>query len=88
MSHIEVEVSDMSAVETVLRADTKRLALLEEEKTLLAEGERGDDTNSDRLQAVYEELEAIGAASAEARARRILSVSDRYYCTCIIDILL
>ena len=65
----------MSAVETVLRSDTKRLKLLEEEKKLVAEGEKGDDSNSDRLQAVYEELEAIGAASAESRARRILAVS-------------
>lgn len=77
-SLIEVEVSDMSAVETVLRADTKRLALLEEEKQLLEEGEKGDDSRSERLQAVYEELEAIGAASAESRARRILSVSSKY----------
>ncbi|XP_019849794.1 PREDICTED: ATP-binding cassette sub-family F member 1-like [Amphimedon queenslandica] len=69
----EVEVGDMSAVETVLRSDTKRLKLLEEEKKLVAEGEKGDDSNSERLQAVYEELEAIGAASAEARARRILA---------------
>ena len=72
----EVEVGEMSAVETVLRSDTKRLKLLEEEKKLLAEGEKGDDSNSERLQAVYEELEAIGAASAEARARRILAVSE------------
>lgn len=73
---IEVEVGDMSAVDTVLKADTKRLALLEEEKKLIAEGEAGNDSNSERLQAVYEELEAIGAASAEARARRILAVCN------------
>ena len=66
----------MSAVDTVLKADTKRLALLEEEKKLIAEGEAGNDSNSERLQAVYEELEAIGAASAEARARRILAVCN------------
>lgn len=48
--------------------------MLEEEKKLVAEGEAGNDSNSERLQAVYEELEAIGAASAEARARRILAV--------------
>lgn len=73
---IEVEVGDISAVDTVLKADTKRLALLEEEKKLIAEGEAGNDSNSERLQAVYEELEAIGAASAEARARRILAVCN------------
>ena len=68
-------MSDTSAIEAVLKADKKRLALLEEEKKLVAEGEAGNDSNSDRLQAVYEELEAIGAASAEARARRILAVN-------------
>ena len=68
----EVEVSEMSAVDTVLRADVKRVKLLEEEQKLLAES---DDTNSDRLQKVYEELQAIGADSAESRARRILAVS-------------
>ena len=77
--YVEVEVSDMSAVDTVLRADSKRLKLLEEEKKLVAEGEKGDDSNSERLQAVYEELEAIGAASAESRARRILAVSGCVY---------
>ena len=67
----EVEVGDMSAVNTVLRADVKRLKLLEEEQKLLAET---DDNNSDRLLKVYEELQAIGADSAESRARRILAV--------------
>ena len=71
---LEVEVSDMSATDTVLRADTKRLQLMEEEERLMAEGEAGNDSNSDRLRQVHEELEAIGAASAESRARRILAV--------------
>ena len=62
----------MSAIETVLRADVKRVNLLEEEQKLLAET---DDKNSDRLAQVYEELQAIGADSAESRARRILAVS-------------
>ncbi len=68
----------MSAVDTVLTADVKRLKLLVEEQKLLAEV---DDTNSDRLQKVYEELQAIGADSAESRARRILAVST-VYMTC------
>ena len=42
----------MSAYETVLRADTKRLKLLAEEERLLAEAEAGDDSNTDRLKEV------------------------------------
>ena len=58
-----------------MSADTKRSQLLAEEKKLVEESEAGDDTNSERLKQVYMELEAIGAASAEARGRRILAVS-------------
>ena len=58
----------------MLSADTKRAKLLEEEKQLVAESEAGNDSNSERLKQVYLELEAIGASSAEARARRILAV--------------
>merc|ERR1712142_772055 len=61
----------------VIKADKKRLALLSEEKQLLAQVESNDKKTSDaankRLKEVYAELEAIGADSAEARARRILS---------------
>lgn len=49
---IEVEVSDMSAFETVLKADTKRLELLAEQERLLVEAEAGDDSNTDRLKEV------------------------------------
>ena len=68
-------MGEKSAVDTVLQADVKRVKLLEEEKKLLAEP---DDANSDRLAKVYEELQAIGADSAESRARRILAVSYMY----------
>ena len=37
---------------------------------------KGDESHNDRLEEIYNELEAIGAHSAEARARRILAVSD------------
>lgn len=69
----EVKADDTPAFDAVLSADKKRLALLEEEKQLLAASEAGDDSGSDRLKLVYEELNAIGADSAEARARRILA---------------
>jgi ATP-binding cassette subfamily F protein 1 len=69
----EVVADDYSAVETVLRADVKRTDLLEEAKNLEAETEKGNIKVQDRLNEVYAELKAIGADSAEPRARRILA---------------
>lgn len=69
----EVIADDTPAVQAVLKADTKRLKLLEQEKRLQARLEKGDDSAGDRLEKVYEELRATGAASAEAKARRILA---------------
>lgn len=69
----EVVADDFTAVETVLNADVKRTALLEEAKKLEAETESGNLTVQDRLNEVYAELKAIGADSAEPRARRILA---------------
>ncbi|XP_034773357.2 ATP-binding cassette sub-family F member 1-like isoform X2 [Acipenser ruthenus] len=69
----EVIADDTPAVLAVLKADTKRAKLLEEEKQLQSLLERGEDSAADRLEKVYEELRAIGAAAAEAKARRILA---------------
>uniref|UniRef100_A0A915HWN4 ABC transporter domain-containing protein n=1 Tax=Romanomermis culicivorax TaxID=13658 RepID=A0A915HWN4_ROMCU len=70
----EIEVDDTPAVQAVINADTKRLNLLKEEKQLIELVENtGDMEANDRLKEVYEELRAIGADSAESRARRILS---------------
>ncbi|XP_069491450.1 ATP-binding cassette sub-family F member 1 isoform X2 [Ambystoma mexicanum] len=69
----EVVADDTPAVQAVLKADTKRLKLLEQEKRLQARLEKGDDSAGERLEKVYEELRATGAASAEAKARRILA---------------
>ncbi|XP_063794085.1 ATP-binding cassette sub-family F member 1 isoform X2 [Pseudophryne corroboree] len=69
----EVVADETPAVQSVLRADTKRLKLLEQEKRLQARLEKGDDSAAERLEKVYEELRATGAASAEAKARRILA---------------
>ncbi|CAH1271350.1 ABCF1 [Branchiostoma lanceolatum] len=68
----EVVADKTSAVDAVLKSDTKRLELLELEKTLLAENEAGKEV-SEQLKKLYDDLKAIGADSAEARARRILS---------------
>ncbi|XP_064593551.1 ATP-binding cassette sub-family F member 1 [Zonotrichia leucophrys gambelii] len=69
----EVLADDTPAVQAVLRADTKRLRLLDEERRLQGLLESGDDSAAERLEKVYEELRAIGAAAAEAKARRILA---------------
>ncbi|XP_075042729.1 ATP-binding cassette sub-family F member 1 [Mixophyes fleayi] len=69
----EVVADETPAVQAVLKADTKRLKLLEQEKRLQARLEKGDDSAAERLEKVYEELRATGAASAEAKARRILA---------------
>ncbi|XP_038581528.1 ATP-binding cassette sub-family F member 1 isoform X4 [Micropterus salmoides] len=69
----EVVADDTPAVQAVLKADTRRLKLLEEEKRLQIRLERGEDCVAERLEKVYEELRAIGAAAAEAKARRILA---------------
>uniref|UniRef100_A0AAZ3PDC2 ATP-binding cassette sub-family F member 1 n=1 Tax=Oncorhynchus tshawytscha TaxID=74940 RepID=A0AAZ3PDC2_ONCTS len=69
----EVMADDTPAVQAVLKADTRRLKLLEEERQLQALLEKGEDSVAERLDKVYEELRIIGAAAAEAKARRILA---------------
>ncbi|KAI2474148.1 ATP-binding cassette sub-family F member 1 [Diabrotica virgifera virgifera] len=69
----EVVADDNTAVETVLAADVKRNDLLAECKKLEAAANSGDLEIQERLNEVYSELKAIGADSAEPRARRILA---------------
>jgi ATP-binding cassette subfamily F protein 1 len=70
----EVVADDTPAVEAVLRADATRWNLLEEEKELMRAVDAGDESEEkiDRLQKVVDELVAMGADAAEAKARRIL----------------
>lgn len=69
----EVVADDKTAVETVLAADTKRTELLAECKKLETAANSGDLEIQERLNEVYTELKAIGADSAEPKARRILA---------------
>mmetsp|Transcript_30519 Transcript_30519/g.32895 ORF Transcript_30519/g.32895 Transcript_30519/m.32895 type:complete len:773 (+) Transcript_30519:131-2449(+) len=81
---VEQEVTaskDRSVLEDVLAADTRRLTLLKEEGELFEVLEKEEESKNDkndgiltlsRLVAVTEELEAMGADGAEARARAIL----------------
>lgn len=70
----EVVADDLTAVESVLKADVKRTELLEECKKLEEQLSKVHSSDTqDRLTEVYAELKAIGADSAEPRARRILA---------------
>lgn len=50
--HPEVVADDTPAVQAVLKADTRRLKLLDEEKRLQARLEKGDDSVAERLEKV------------------------------------
>ncbi|RWS10225.1 ABC transporter sub-family F-like protein 1 [Dinothrombium tinctorium] len=65
----EVVADETPAVQVVLSSDKKRIALEDELKRLQDES----DPNQDRINEIYNELNAIGADSAESRARRILA---------------
>lgn len=70
----EVVADNTPAVDAVLKADKKRWDLIEEETKLTKAIDGGDESQKklDRLQVIYDELNAIGSDSAEAKARRIL----------------
>jgi len=69
----EVQADEVSAIDAVLSADVERSNLLKKEKELVARQEAGDLSVQEELKKVYEDMEATGVASAEARARRILA---------------
>ena len=69
----EVVADDYTAVESVIRADTKLIELQEECKKLEKCFHAGDINVQDQLNDVYAELKALNADSAEPKARRILA---------------
>ena len=80
----EFAATDQTALQAVLAADTQRTALLDKEAALVAKLNEDDDDGADgdagnalelvaELKAVSDSLDEIGAASAEPRARKILS---------------
>jgi len=73
--HVEQEVvgDDNTVLDLVLKADTKRERLLEEERVLMNKMEAGDNNAGLLLTKVYDEMTATGAYSAEARARGVLA---------------
>lgn len=69
----EVMADETPAVEAVLKADKERWLLVQEEKEIMKELEKGPNEALDvRLGEVYEQLAAINASAAESKARRIL----------------
>ncbi|KNA22931.1 hypothetical protein SOVF_029420 [Spinacia oleracea] len=64
----EIEASDMSALEAVICCDEERVKLEQEVEILVAQ----DDGGGERLERVYERLEALDVATAEKRAAEIL----------------
>lgn len=70
----EVIADDTPAIDVVLKADEKRNSLIKERDQLEADMKKKNKTvDMDRLQDVYDELKAIGADTAEPKARRILA---------------
>ncbi|KAL0709923.1 hypothetical protein Bca4012_016901 [Brassica carinata] len=67
LSH-EIEATDMSSLEAVMSCDEERLKLEKEIETLVEQ----DDGGGERLDTIYERLEAMDAATAEKRAAEIL----------------
>ncbi|KAL7742542.1 hypothetical protein ACLKA6_016763 [Drosophila palustris] len=69
----EVVATDKTAINTILDADVKRTELLKKSEELEKQFAGGDLTVQEELNDTFAELKAIGAYSAEARARRILA---------------
>eukprot|EP00252_Welwitschia_mirabilis_P018236 TRINITY_DN4052_c1_g1_i1.p1 TRINITY_DN4052_c1_g1~~TRINITY_DN4052_c1_g1_i1.p1 ORF type:complete len:597 (-),score=136.73 TRINITY_DN4052_c1_g1_i1:315-2105(-) len=64
----EIGASDMSALEAVINCDEERLKLEKEAEALASQ----DDGGGERLDRIYERLEALDASTAEKRAAEIL----------------
>ncbi|ETN82309.1 ABC transporter, ATP-binding protein [Necator americanus] len=69
----EIAVDSTSAIDTVVKSDKKRLALLEEQEELVKQLEDGDNNVVERMKEVADELRDMKADAAEPRARRILA---------------
>ncbi|GMR33224.1 hypothetical protein PMAYCL1PPCAC_03419 [Pristionchus mayeri] len=71
----EIAVDATSAIDTVVKSDKVRLALLEEQEKLRKRLEGGDTSSevTDRIKEIADELRDIGADAAEPKARRILA---------------
>ncbi|KAJ8427715.1 hypothetical protein Cgig2_025114 [Carnegiea gigantea] len=64
----EIEASDMSALQAVVSCDEERVRLEQEAEALASQ----EDGGGERLERIYERLDAIDASTAEKRAAEIL----------------
>uniref|UniRef100_A0A2P2KY81 ABC transporter domain-containing protein n=1 Tax=Rhizophora mucronata TaxID=61149 RepID=A0A2P2KY81_RHIMU len=64
----EIEASDMSALEAVISCDEERMRLEKEAEALAGE----EDGGGERLDRIYERLDAMDTSTAEKRAAEIL----------------
>ncbi|XP_043063304.1 ATP-binding cassette sub-family F member 1 [Drosophila ficusphila] len=69
----EVVATDKTAIDTILEADVRRTEMLKKADDLEKQFAAGDLSVQEELNDTFAELKAIGAYSAEARARRILA---------------
>ncbi|XP_016967808.1 ATP-binding cassette sub-family F member 1 isoform X1 [Drosophila biarmipes] len=69
----EVVATDKTAIDTILEADVRRTEMLKKADELEKQFAAGDLSVQEELNDAFTELKAIGAYSAEARARRILA---------------
>ncbi|XP_037727319.1 ATP-binding cassette sub-family F member 1 [Drosophila subpulchrella] len=69
----EVVATDKTAINTILEADVRRTEMLKKADDLEKQFAAGDLSVQEELNDAFTELKAIGAYSAEARARRILA---------------
>ncbi|KAI8034480.1 ATP-binding cassette sub-family F member 1 [Drosophila gunungcola] len=69
----EVVATDKTAIDTILEADVRRTEMLKKADDLEKQFAAGDLSVQEELNDAFTELKAIGAYSAEARARRILA---------------
>ncbi|XP_017016003.2 ATP-binding cassette sub-family F member 1 [Drosophila takahashii] len=69
----EVVATDKTAIDTILDADVRRTEMLKKADDLEKLFAAGDLSVQEELNDAFTELKAIGAYSAEARARRILA---------------
>ncbi|EDW07514.2 uncharacterized protein Dmoj_GI15800 [Drosophila mojavensis] len=69
----EVVATDKTAIATILEADVKRTKMLQKADELEKQFAAGDMSVQEELNDTFAELKAMGAYSAEARARRILA---------------
>uniref|UniRef100_A0A6T6CA71 Probable ATP-dependent transporter ycf16 n=1 Tax=Compsopogon caeruleus TaxID=31354 RepID=A0A6T6CA71_9RHOD len=69
----EMDGDDRSAIQAVVEADEKLMALRAEERNLMALSQSEQDDQAFRMTEVYDQLKELGSEVAESRAAKILA---------------